>query len=146
LESGQLDRSADVFAFGVVMWELLTGRRLFAADTDEQTLRNMLSLPIDPPSIYNDEVSKGLDQVVLKALARDPTERYGSACQLLSALEGLRRGPATRAELLAFLGTVAPEVYTSPCEGCGSPVPHGRQCTGCCTVVDPVAAGWVMPS
>jgi serine/threonine protein kinase len=137
LESGQLDRSADVFGFGVVMWELLTGRRLFAADTDEQTLRNMLSAKIELPSHFNAEVGHDLDAVVMKALARDPLERYSSAGELLTALEALNRAPASRGALLSYLGSVAPEEYTSPCEACGAAVPHGRECNRCCTFVEP---------
>jgi serine/threonine-protein kinase len=133
---GKIDRSADVFAFGVVLWELLTGRRMFAADTDEETVRRIKQLDVKPPSKFNDEVPRALDAIVMKALARDPAQRYSSACELLSALEGLKKDPATRAELLNYLAELAPDVYVTACEACGEPVPYGRGCRGCRTVVD----------
>jgi serine/threonine protein kinase len=137
---GRIDRSADVFALGVVLWELLTGRRMFAADSDGETVLRVRTLEIKPPSKYNDEVSRAFDAVVMKAVSRDPAQRYASAGELLNALEGLRKAPATRAELLGYLGDLAPEVYASACDACGEPVPYGRSCRSCCTTIDSVDA------
>jgi serine/threonine protein kinase len=141
LESGRLDRRADVFALGVVLWELLTGRRLFAAADDEATVKNIAFLEIERPSKYNPEVTAALDEVVMKALARDPSQRYPWAGELLAALDGVRIGPASRAELLKYLCEIAPEVYATLCDGCGAHVAQGRECTSCRTVVDPVDEG-----
>jgi serine/threonine-protein kinase len=141
---GKIDRSADVFAFGVVLWELLTGRRLFAADTDEETVRRVAQLELKPPSKFNDEVPRALDAIVMKALARDPAQRYASACELLAALEGLKKQPATRAELLVYLAELAPEVFTTSCEACGEPVPYGRSCRACRTIVEVLESAEVL--
>jgi hypothetical protein len=134
LERQQLDRTADVFAMGIVLHELLTGRRLFAADTDAETVQRLQAFAVKPPSKLNDAVPKALDAIVMKALARDPRDRYQSAVELLRALEGVRK-VATRGELLACLGGVASDVYATTCDGCGVSVPQGSECFACCTVV-----------
>jgi serine/threonine protein kinase len=146
IERGQVDRSADVFAFGVVAWELLTGQRLFFGNSDEETLARVRGLEIMRPSKINRDVPRALDAVVMKALARNPAERYGSAGELLAALDRIGGGPASRAELLAYLGGVAPEVFTRTCEACGTPVPYGRECMECCTIVDCEALAPAVPS
>lgn len=106
LDSGTVDRRADVFSLGVVLHELLTGKRLFLRAGDVETLAAVISAPIPPPSKFNDEVPPALDEVVLKALARAPAKRFQSAQALQLALESwLRdtRDPSTGVHLAKFL-------------------------------------------
>lgn len=106
LGNGSVDRRADVFSLGIVLHELLTGKRLFLRPGDVETLAAVISAPIPPPSKFNDEVPPALDEVVLKALARDPTERFHSAQALQLALESwLRdtRDPSTGVHLAKFV-------------------------------------------
>ncbi|MFY3746318.1 serine/threonine-protein kinase, partial [Anaeromyxobacter sp. Red801] len=82
-----LDARADVFALGVVLWELCAGRRLFARDSEAATLAAVLEgAPPPPPSAWNDEVPPELDALVLAALERDPANRTASAGELATAL------------------------------------------------------------
>ncbi|MDX2086273.1 MAG: serine/threonine-protein kinase [Kofleriaceae bacterium] len=81
-----VDHRADVFAIGIILWELLTGRRLFFGDTDYQTVELVRQAKIPSISALNPEVEAELEQVVRKALARDPEERYHSAADLNDAL------------------------------------------------------------
>ncbi len=82
-----LDGRADVFALGVVLWELCAGRRLFARETEAATLAAVLDgAPVGPPSAWNEAVPRALDEVILAALARDPARRTGSAEMLRAAL------------------------------------------------------------
>jgi serine/threonine protein kinase len=112
LERKQIDLRADVFALGVILWELLTGKRLFHAPTDVETLRRVQFMPIPPPSELNREVPAALDVIVLRALSRDPTKRQNSAAELLRSLDGLAAGrAASRSELLNWLGDVDPDVF-----------------------------------
>ena len=74
--SGKLDARCDLWALGVVMHELLTGRRLFDAPEQGTILDHVRSLPIPPPSRANPEVPPEVDQIVLTALARDPDKRW----------------------------------------------------------------------
>jgi serine/threonine protein kinase len=88
---GQLDRRADLFALGVVAHELLTGRRLFVGENDAETIRNVRTLRVPPPSRYAAGVSTLLDGIVLKALERDPEERWQTAGEMRGALTEERR-------------------------------------------------------
>jgi tRNA A-37 threonylcarbamoyl transferase component Bud32 len=85
-----VDARADVFALGVVLWELCTGRRLFARDSDAAALAAVLhGEPPSPPSAWNEAVPGELDAAILGALARDPASRTGSAQELASTLGGI---------------------------------------------------------
>lgn len=71
-----LDGRSDLFALGVVLWEMLTHKRLFLGDTDFVTLSNVLKMEAPPPSSLNPEVPAALDQIVLTALAKDRDDRH----------------------------------------------------------------------
>ncbi len=85
---GPLDARADVFALGVVLWELLTGGRLFDGDSDLAVLKAVQESRIAPPSRLNPDVPQPLSDIVLKALERDPAQRFQSAHELERALAG----------------------------------------------------------
>ncbi len=84
-----IDRRSDLFSLGVVLHELLTGERLFRGDTDMNVLEKVRSAEVLPPSRLNPEVPANLDAVVLKALAREPDERYANASDLLRDLDSV---------------------------------------------------------
>ncbi len=84
-----IDRRSDLFSLGVVLHELLTGERLFRGDTDITVLEKVRSAEVIPPSRMNPEVPTNLDAVVLKALAKDPDERYANASDLLRDLDSV---------------------------------------------------------
>jgi eukaryotic-like serine/threonine-protein kinase len=77
-----VDRRSDVFACGIIMHELLTGRPLFKRSSEFETLQRARVGEIEPPSRYNPDVSPDLDRVVLRALARHVDDRYQSAIAL----------------------------------------------------------------
>jgi serine/threonine protein kinase len=82
-----LDRRTDLYATGVVLWEGLAGRRLFPGDDPAGILAAILTAPIQPPSHHAPGVGRNLDQVVLRALARNPEQRFATALEMASALE-----------------------------------------------------------
>ncbi len=84
-----IDRRSDLFSLGVVLHEMLTGERLFRGDTDITVLEKVRSAEVIPPSRMNPEVPTNLDAVVLKALAKDPDERYANASDLLRDLDSV---------------------------------------------------------
>ena len=86
LRGASADRRADVWGLGVVLWELLTGRRLFRKDADAATLRAVLEQEIPAPSAVRPELSPLYDAIVLRALERDPERRFASARELGQAL------------------------------------------------------------
>lgn len=88
LNQQSMDCRSDIWSLGVVMWELLTGRRLFRASSEGETVLSVLSRPIPAPSRFAGGVPRQLDAIVLRALSRDPELRYSSARELVRALEG----------------------------------------------------------
>ncbi len=84
-----IDRRSDLFSLGVVLHELLTGERLFVGDTDINILEKVRVADVPPPSRGNPEVPHNLDAVVLKALAREPDDRYSNASDLLRDLDSV---------------------------------------------------------
>ncbi len=81
-----VDRRSDVFALGIVLWELLAGERLFHGSS-AVALQKLLNLEIPAPSSRNPLVSAALDAIVLKSLRRDPQERFQSAQEMSNALQ-----------------------------------------------------------
>jgi serine/threonine-protein kinase len=77
-----LDRRADIFALGVVLWELLTLKRLFRRDSPAETLEALLHGAVPLPSAERPGLTTDFDAIVLKALARDASDRYDTARDL----------------------------------------------------------------
>src|SRR5688572_17303552 len=86
-----LDARSDLFAVGVIAHELLTARPLFASKNEYQTLMKVQRGDIMPPSTFNQACPAELDAIVLKALAREPDERFVDAGELRDELLELRR-------------------------------------------------------
>jgi serine/threonine protein kinase len=102
---GNLDVRCDLWALGVVIWELLTGRRLFDAQDHFQMVEQVRSMPIPPPSRYRAEVTSALDDIVLTALQRDPAKRWQNAASFRAALAGQARGypVVTKSQLVTWI-------------------------------------------
>jgi serine/threonine-protein kinase len=79
-------RQSDLFAAGVMLWEALTGLRLFNGESPAELVLQVLSHPITRPSLRAVGVSPELDEVVLKALAREPRNRFATARAMAKAL------------------------------------------------------------
>jgi eukaryotic-like serine/threonine-protein kinase len=88
-----VDRRSDVFALGIVLHELLTGARLFAGPSELAILERVRRAEVPPPSAANPEIPPALDAVVLRALAREPGERFAWASELRDALAPFTGGP-----------------------------------------------------
>ncbi|HLK89068.1 MAG TPA: serine/threonine-protein kinase [Polyangia bacterium] len=82
-----VDGRSDLFSLGVVLWELLAGQKLFRGKSDLQTLKNVAEMEIPAPSALRPDVPPELDRIVLRALARDPAERYPSGQALADDLD-----------------------------------------------------------
>ena len=85
----EVDRRADVFAAGVLLWETLTGKRLFRGktETDAETLSRVLYGDIARVRTVNPDVSEALDAVCMRALERDLSLRFASCAEMVDALE-----------------------------------------------------------
>lgn len=84
-----VDKRSDIFAAGVVLWEALTGERLFRPRGAPETaaLRNVLELRVKSPGEFRPGLSPALEQAVMRAIERDPARRFGSARDFALALE-----------------------------------------------------------
>jgi serine/threonine protein kinase len=77
-----VDRRSDVFALGIIFYELLTGLRLFAGEADFAVLERVRRAEIAPPRRANPAIPVEIERIVLKALAREPEQRYAWASEL----------------------------------------------------------------
>jgi eukaryotic-like serine/threonine-protein kinase len=106
LRGADLDRRVDVFAAGIVLWELLAGQRLFARGDPGATVTAVLAGDVKPPSKFRPEVSPELDALVLKALAPTVEARFTSAREMAIALENCVP-PASNLKVGAWVESVA---------------------------------------
>lgn len=83
-----VDARADIFALGIVLWEMIAGRRLFLGETDYQTVKLVQQANVPSLTRLNPDVDADLDAVIMKALTRDPRDRYQSAREFGDALAG----------------------------------------------------------
>jgi serine/threonine protein kinase len=107
-----VDKRTDVFALGIVGYELSTGFRLFKRDNEVLTLQAVRDCKVPLPSSVNSDVPRGLDAILMKALARRPDARFATAGQLAFALEEfLLQGqyPASSTHLAEFMRELYPE-------------------------------------
>jgi serine/threonine-protein kinase len=89
-----VDQRSDVYSLGIVLYELLTGTVPFNGDTPVEIAMKHLSAIPEPPSTRRPEVPRDLDLIVLRALAKDPADRYQSAEEMDADLERFARGAA----------------------------------------------------
>jgi serine/threonine-protein kinase len=83
----KIDRRADIFGLGIVMYELITAQRLFKGTTDFDTMQAVVEGDIPPPSSVRRDVPPALDAIILRALAKDPNARYQTAEAFRAAVE-----------------------------------------------------------
>ncbi|MFW6087329.1 MAG: serine/threonine-protein kinase, partial [Myxococcota bacterium] len=88
--TGNADQRSDLFSMGIILWESLTGRRLFRGENNAETLHKVLQSEIPPPSSLWPELEP-FDAVVLKALERDPEKRFQTADDFAEALDEAAR-------------------------------------------------------
>ena len=84
-----VDRRTDVFQLGIVLWELCTVKRLFNKEGRFETLKAVAEGDVPPPSRFRSDMPAELEQIVLKALAKNADDRFQTADELRLALEGV---------------------------------------------------------
>jgi serine/threonine-protein kinase len=78
----EVDARSDLFAVGIILWELLSGQRLFLGETDFQTVKKIQAAVVPPITQFNPRVPPTLDRIIARALARDRSQRYPNARSL----------------------------------------------------------------
>ena len=118
-----LDRRSDIFAAGVVLYELCTGERLFTGNSDFSVLEKVQQAKVTPPSQIEPGIPLKLERMILKALAREPEDRYQHAADLAADLTRflLEEKNISRETVAAFMKGTFPddnarEEATSPRE------------------------------
>jgi len=97
VEGKKLDGRSDIFSLGIVLFELLTGRRLFKAKTRDETIARVRRAEVPSPRGYRPEVSTGLEQLLRRSLEARPEDRYPSAQIMLEELGTLMVREGVRA-------------------------------------------------
>src|SRR5437660_7330530 len=107
-----VDQTSDLYSVGVVLYELLTGVVPFSGDTPVEIAMKHLSAVPEGPSAQRGEIPRNLDLVILRALAKDPSDRYQSAEEMDADLERVQRGaavsPATEEAATAIISRPPP--------------------------------------
>src|SRR2546425_1824684 len=111
-----VDQTSDLYSVGVVLYELLTGVVPFSGDTPVEIAMKHLSSSPEAPSTKRAEIPRDLDLVVLRALAKDPADRYQSAEEMDADLARVARGvavsPATEEAATAIISRPPPTAVT----------------------------------
>ncbi len=106
-QGNDVDKRIDIFAAGIVLHEVLTGRRLFKGDNDLQTVEKVRQCDVPPPSLQNPLCPPELDAVILKALSRNRDDRYQTGADMADALDDVvhaaRFQPSHLAQLMRDL-------------------------------------------
>jgi serine/threonine protein kinase len=116
LRGGDIDQRADLYALGVVLYELLTGRLPFTGETSYDIAAQALNSPLVPPRTYEPNIPPTLEQVVLTAMARRPSDRFPSVADFALALRRAVRDHASTEDLgftPAVTVTLPPRFWTS---------------------------------
>jgi hypothetical protein len=95
-------RAADIYATAAVLWEMLAGRRLFDAETEAATVVAALGGATDAPSVHAPDVTKAVDDVIMRGLARQPHARFPTARAMGDALRAAAAAAGTT-EVAAWL-------------------------------------------
>jgi eukaryotic-like serine/threonine-protein kinase len=105
----EIDRRADIWALGVVLWESLTLQRLFVRNSQADTVMSVMMDRVRPPSELRPDIPRELDAIVLKAIARNPAQRHATAREMGRELmkfcreSGVTVGPIEIEHLMARL-------------------------------------------
>jgi serine/threonine-protein kinase len=117
VRGGTVDARSDLYSFGITMYESLTGRKPFEADTSYSVLHAQCNEAPIPPIQVNPALSPELNAIVLHALEKDPQDRYQTAQEFHDAIKALREKPASR---LSAVPIVAAPVFIPAPTSAGS--------------------------
>lgn len=101
-----IDRRSDIFALATVLFEMLTNRKLFTGDNELSILEQVREARVQPPSLHNEEVTPDIDKIVIKALQKDPANRYQTAGEMARDLDAILysfRPTPTSADLAIYM-------------------------------------------
>ncbi|CAL1239746.1 serine/threonine-protein kinase [Candidatus Methylocalor cossyra] len=136
LQGKELDHRADLYGIGMVLYEMLTGQVPFDGKTDYELMRAIVEDPPAPPRTLVTQLPRSLEAVVLRALAKAPEDRQGSAAELRSQLEAAVREalaephPMEGRWVLAEKGPEGEGAPRDPDRTCTQPLAYGKARAG----------------
>ena len=93
-KGGRVDNRSDIYSLGVVMYEMMTGRPPYDGESPVAVAIQHINGGAQMPSVLNPNIPGGLEQIIMKAMALDPANRYNNATALLYDLEEFRKNPS----------------------------------------------------
>jgi len=145
-QAGQVDQRSDIYSLGIILYEMVTGRVPFVAETPLAVILKHVSDPLPPPSSLKSDIPEAIERVVLKALAKHPEDRYATVAEFLSAWKRalddakteMRRAPAT----VVAHPVSTPQPVSPPPPSYGTPVTNTQQ-YATSTTTQPKSRGWM---
>lgn len=151
IPNAAVDGRADIYALGAVLYQAVTNRLPFYADKPAAIIQKQISEPLTPPGKFNPDLPPVIEQIIMRAMAKDPNARYQRASEMAAALADAQAGlnpaarssraPAATAKIVAIPPPVRPQPpmplpadirQVGVCFRCGTANnPHNRYCTFC---------------
>ena len=97
------DEKSDVYSVGVMLYEMLTGKLPFEAENAVSVAIMQMQTEAKPPRTINPEIPEGLEEITMKAMKKDPSQRYASAAEMIRDINAFRQDPSIRFQYQYFI-------------------------------------------